>query len=481
MTGPLVVVGDALLDVDLVGRSERLCPDAPVPVVDDVVEQARPGGAALAAALAAADGRDVVLIAPIASDADGERLRSLLENRLRLIGVPIDGETAVKRRVRVNGQSLVRLDSGRVGSVIGALPAEAVAALRNAAAVLVSDYGRGCTGRPDLRASLGHATPVVWDPHPRGAIPVTGVRLVTPNAAEAAQTTGRTGASLADIGRQADELVRTYEAGAVAVTLGSRGALLSYGGGAPLVVPAAYVASGDSCGAGDRFAATVAGLLADGALLTEAVAGAVWAATEFVAAGGAAGWATAEFVAAGGAAAVFVPVGGPTRGAAGDPPAATSMDATAEQVFARVRASGGTTVATGGCFDLLHAGHIATLRHARRLGDCLVVCLNSDDSVRRLKGTDRPLVPAVDRARVVAALGCVDAVVIFDEDTPEAVLCRLRPDVWVKGGDYAGADLPEAPLLRSWNGQAVAVPYLEGRSTTGLIRALSQPREDNHL
>ncbi|MEJ7703188.1 MAG: hypothetical protein WKF47_05840 [Geodermatophilaceae bacterium] len=127
---PLVVVGDALLDIDLVGRSDRLCPDAPVPVVEDVTEQARPGGAALAAILAADDGRDVVLIAPVADDADGAQLRSLLKDRVRLIAVPIDGQTPVKRRVRVNGQSLVRLDSGRVGSTIGALPAEAVEALR---------------------------------------------------------------------------------------------------------------------------------------------------------------------------------------------------------------------------------------------------------------------------------------------------------------------------------------------------------------
>lgn len=126
-------------------------------------------------------------------------------------------------------------------------------------------------------------------------------------------------------------------------------------------------------------------------------------------------------------------------------------------------------VATGGCFDLLHAGHVATLQAARALGDCLVVCLNSDDSVRRLKGLDRPLVPQADRARVLAALACVDEVVVFDEETPSRVIEELRPDVWVKGGDYAGAPLPEAELLASWGGQAVVVPYLSGRSTTSLV------------
>jgi rfaE bifunctional protein nucleotidyltransferase chain/domain len=126
-------------------------------------------------------------------------------------------------------------------------------------------------------------------------------------------------------------------------------------------------------------------------------------------------------------------------------------------------------VATGGCFDLLHAGHVATLEAARALGDCLVVCLNSDDSVRRLKGPSRPLVPQEDRARVLAALECVDEVVVFDEDTPVEAIRRVRPDVWAKGGDYAGADLPEAALLREWGGQAIVLPYLTGRSTTSLV------------
>jgi D-beta-D-heptose 7-phosphate kinase/D-beta-D-heptose 1-phosphate adenosyltransferase len=136
---------------------------------------------------------------------------------------------------------------------------------------------------------------------------------------------------------------------------------------------------------------------------------------------------------------------------------------------ARVRAEGGTVVATGGCFDLLHAGHVAMLQAARALGDCLVVCLNGDDSVRRLKGRDRPLQPASDRAAVLLALDCVDAVVVFDEDTPVEALERLRPAIFAKGADYAGADLPEARALTRWGGQVVAVPYLQGRSTTRLL------------
>jgi rfaE bifunctional protein nucleotidyltransferase chain/domain len=136
-----------------------------------------------------------------------------------------------------------------------------------------------------------------------------------------------------------------------------------------------------------------------------------------------------------------------------------------------VRAGGGTVVAAGGCFDLLHAGHIATLQSARSLGDCLVVCLNSDASVRRLKGPQRPLVRQADRARVLNALECVDAVVVFDEDTPAQILDRLRPHIWVKGGDYAGVDVPEAAVLERWGGQVVTLSYLPGHSTSQLASA----------
>ncbi|MGY1688837.1 D-glycero-beta-D-manno-heptose 1-phosphate adenylyltransferase [Geodermatophilus sp. SYSU D01105] len=449
--GPLVVVGDALLDVDLVGTASRLTPDAPVPVVEDVETRERPGGAALAAVIAArSTGREVVLVTPMAPDEGADRLRALLAGRVRLVGIPATGGTAVKRRVRVGDHSVVRIDSGSSVAGLGALPAEAADAIRSAAAVLVADYGRGTTAAADVRAALAQAGgPVVWDPHPRGADPVPTVRLVTPNGAEAARVAAGVGVSadgdgLAAVGTRAEALIRHWGVGAVAVTLGARGALLSYGEGTPMVVPAVPVTGGDPCGAGDSFAAAAALALADGAVTGEAVATAVAAAGAFVARGGASAWDASP-----------APVGVATPGADG--------------VIARVRAAGGTVVATGGCFDLLHPGHVATLRAARGLGDCLVVCINSDDSVRRLKGPSRPLVTAADRARVLEALEFVDAVVVFEEDTPAEVLDRLRPDVWAKGGDYAGADLPEAAVLRRWGGQAVVLPYLDGHSTTALV------------
>jgi D-beta-D-heptose 7-phosphate kinase/D-beta-D-heptose 1-phosphate adenosyltransferase len=445
VTPAIVVVGDALLDVDLVGTASRLTPDAPVPVVEDVERRERPGGAALAAVIAAQSGADVTLVTPLSDDDGAARLRSLLAGRVRLIEIPATSGTAVKSRIRVGDHSVARLDSGGSVAAFGALPAAAADAIRDAAAVLVADYGRGTTSAADVRAALSEARgPVVWDPHPRGADPVPSTRLVTPNGAEAARVVpGVAGSGLAAVGARAEGLIRHWGVGAVAVTLGSRGALLSYGEGAPMVVPAVPVTGGDPCGAGDSFAAAVTVALAGGAVTGEAVTAAVAAAGAFVARGGAGAW---------------------------DAVAPSSVTAPGvEALLERVRSAGGTVVATGGCFDLLHAGHVATLRAARGLGDCLVVCINSDDSVRRLKGPSRPLVTAEDRARVLEALEFVDAVVVFEEDTPSAVLERLRPDVWAKGGDYAGADLPEAAVLQTWGGQAVVLPYLDGHSTTALV------------
>jgi D-beta-D-heptose 7-phosphate kinase / D-beta-D-heptose 1-phosphate adenosyltransferase len=253
------------------------------------------------------------------------------------------------------------------------------------------------------------------------------------------------------------------------VTMSADGALLCHAGGTPLMVAAPEESVGgivDTCGAGDSFATAAAGALARGALVSTAVQEAVQRASAYVAAGGVAGLAAAP--AGDGMAGLAT---APTEdGTAGRESAVNGQRAA--EVIARVRARGGTVVATGGCFDLLHVGHLATLRAARALGDCLIVCLNSDRSVADLKGPDRPLTSEADRSRLLAALDCVDAVVVFDEPTPHAVLSRLRPDIWVKGGDYAGTtDLPETDLVSGWGGQTVLVPYLDGRSTTRTVAA----------
>jgi D-beta-D-heptose 7-phosphate kinase / D-beta-D-heptose 1-phosphate adenosyltransferase len=469
---PLAVVGDALLDRDLDGRVDRLSPDAPVPVVEDPSRHDRPGGAALAAALAALDGgREVVLVTAIAADEQGELLRGLLAAAgVEVVDLGLDGVTPEKVRVRCDGRTLLRMDRGGGAGRPGALTEPGRRAIAGAAGVLVADYGRGVAAGGRTRAALSRLpgrVPLVWDPHPNGPPPVPGARLATPNQSESELLVPQAGQGregLAAVTGRGRVLRDRWRAAAVAITLGERGALLVEGEVPPRMTPAQPVRRPDACGAGDRFAATAARLLADGGLPSEAVGGAVAAASAFVAAGGAA-LMTAEARAA------------PVRAGDGtgqSVPAVRVGGGDAAAVAASVRAAAGTVVATGGCFDLLHAGHVATLHAAAALGDCLIVCLNSDRSVRRLKGPGRPVVPERDRAAVLSALSCVDAVVIFDESTPSEALASLRPDVFAKGGDYALSDLPEADLLATWGGQAVILPYLSGRSTTRILEEANQ-------
>ncbi len=456
----LTIVGDALLDRDIDGDVQRLAPDAPVPVVEHDRTTIRPGGAGLAAVLAAAAGHDVRLVTALAPDGPGAELRAALERTgVEIVDLTLAGQTPEKIRIRAQGRALLRLDRGGDPGSVGPATAAARAAIEWSDAVLVADYGRGIAAEPGLRSALEHGSaagsPLVWDPHPRGAVPVAGAWLVTPNAAEAATFAGGVGdradaAPIVRAGADAELLRDRWSARWVCVTRGADGAVLAGPDGPLTAVAADRVPIGDPCGAGDRFAVRATEILAGGGSAPEAVRAAVAAASAFVAAGGAA------------------QVGVPGPATVGR--AATGLARSGHaNVLARVRARGGTVVATGGCFDLLHPGHIETLRAARTLGDCLVVCLNSDRSVRRLKGPSRPIVAEADRSAVLSALGCVDAIAVFDEDTPAEILRTLRPDVWVKGGDYAAADLPEAEVLAEWGGRAVVLPFVEGRSTTRLI------------
>ena len=300
--GPLVVIGDALLDRDVIGRSHRLCPDAPVPVVDGVKEYARPGGAGLAAVLAARDGRDVVLVTALADDEAGQALRALLEAELVVVvATTWSGSTPQKVRIRAGEHPLVRVDYGDGRGEVGRVTTAMLRAVAAAGAVLVADYGRGVAADASLRAAVADragTAPVVWDPHPRGVPPVPGVTVATPNLAEAAYFAGGLvesgpGSRLAvATGPHAEAqhcaalLRAAWCADAVAVTLGSTGALLDAGDGRPALAPAVEASHGDPCGAGDRFSAALAGRLLDGAGLGGAVEDAVAVAAEYVANGG---------------------------------------------------------------------------------------------------------------------------------------------------------------------------------------------------
>jgi D-beta-D-heptose 7-phosphate kinase / D-beta-D-heptose 1-phosphate adenosyltransferase len=434
----LVVVGDTLLDRDIVGSVGRVCTDAPAPIVRVERETARPGGAGLAALLGRHAGADVTLVTALADDAGGELLRRMLaEAGVDLVDLGRSGPTIEKVRVLGGHQPMLRFDRGQEQAPVASHPGpdddRLEALLASAGAVLVADYAMGVTRAPGVRIQLErHASrvPVVWDPHPRGPEPVPNVRLVTPTAHELSVVVGRAGGAEVGAG-EIEDAARRYgravRAAAVAVTMGARGAML-VDGATPLVVPAPFVAHSDTVGAGDCFALSAAYALALGAVVSEAVETAVLRASEFVAAGG---------------------VGGLCRDGSGAGPDGSAPARTddAETVVARVRARHGTVVATGGCFDILHAGHVSMLQAARRLGDCLVVLVNSDDSVRRLKGPERPCQTAADRAAVLLALECVDAVEIFDEATPAVPLERLRPDIFAKGADYAASPLAERDIV----------------------------------
>lgn len=459
-TKPLVVIGDSILDIDVLGSATRLSPEAPVPVVDAERLVQRPGGAGLAALLAARTETGVALITGIASDDAGRQLRGLLAAAgVTLLALPMTGATVTKTRIRARGQSMLRLDRGDGAPVNRPLARDVTEALAGARAICVADYGAGVTALPAVRAALAEAAssvPVVWDPHPRGAPPVPGCALVTPNDEEARHfcrdTPGDAGEALLD----------KWGAAAVCITRGAHGArvhgrrLGTHHVGVPERTSAA--AAVDVCGAGDRFAVAAAAALGAGADPVAAVEAAVADA--------------ARFVAAGGAAAVSTPV---ARDDVDILSAPTQLeDTTAVDAIAlaeRLRSDGRTVVATGGCFDLLHTGHVRLLRQARELGDALIVVVNSDESVRALKGAGRPVMRDVDRARVLAALACVDAVAIFDGPTPERLLDTLRPSIWVKGGDYAADELPESETVRRHGGTVIILPTVAGYSSSRLIAA----------
>jgi rfaE bifunctional protein nucleotidyltransferase chain/domain len=460
----LCVVGDALLDVDWNGTVDRVCRDAPAPVLETPAERARPGGAALAAVLAAASGARVTLVTALSDDADGHRLADLLRGAaVRIVDLGLDGPTPVKLRLRAGEQSIARVDKGCSPIVPpGPWSSAAGAAIAEADALLVSDYGRGVAALPEVAAVVSSFPgPTVWDPHRNGPRPPIATTLATPNHVEAHHLAGYAGPPpdrLPEVVALARSLTARLGCRA-AVTAGLLGAVVTDGRSAPTVVPTIPV-HGDACGAGDQFAASAVLALAEGACVVTAVERAVADARAFVAGGDEAAMRGSGSAALAGHDPVVrlhpVPMA-----------AATDTAATA----AAVRRAGGLVIAAGGCFDVLHTGHVRLLEEARQLGDYLVVCLNGDDSVRRLKGPGRPLNLAEDRATVLRSLASVDAVIVFDEDTPCRVLRALRPHLFVKGADYRGVDLEEREVLAEWGGQVVLLPLIGGRSTTRLISA----------
>jgi D-beta-D-heptose 7-phosphate kinase / D-beta-D-heptose 1-phosphate adenosyltransferase len=465
----VVVVGDALVDTWLSGPARRLGRDGPVPVVELAETRTAAGGAGNAAANLAALGARVDLVAVLGDDPDAAALHALLRDA----GVGTahcvterHRATAVKRRLVSAGQPLARYDAGPdrpPGPPTAAALAEALTSAVEAGvdAVLVADYGLGAlTG--DVRAALTRLraripllvvdarTPAGW----------AGLRpdVVTPNAAEAAALLGAPDPATDRPGwvvDRRDALVAAAGGADVLVTLDVDGAvhLPADPAAEPLRTTASPGPECRACGAGDTFTAAYTAAVAAGIPAPAALVLAQSAADVVVA---------REGTAVCSADALTARLAAVDRGGL-----LTHRDLLA--VVREHRRAGHRIVFTNGCFDVLHRGHVAYLRQARALGDLLIVALNSDDSVARLKGPDRPVNPLEDRAGVVGAIECVDVVTAFAEDTPAELIEEVRPDVYTKGGDYTPQMLPETPIVERLGGEVRVLDYLSDHSTTAIV------------
>ena len=460
----VLVVGDVMLDRYWTGTSERLSPEAPVPVVRVGEGTERPGGAAnVAVNVAGLEGRATVL-GWVGDDPDAALLRA----RLAALGVGdrlLDDpavRTITKLRVLAHRQQMLRLDfESSLPEGLAPRLADAFArALAEHDVVVLSDYGKGTLAdAPGLIARARAAgRPVLVDPKGRDFGRYRGADVLTPNRREFETVVG-TVHDEAELVRRAEELRAALDLGVLVVTRGEDGLSVFERGRPPLHVPADTRREvADVTGAGDTVIATMAAARAAGRGWAEAARIANTAAGLVVGHLGAVGVRPDELRAALGA------------------PAWTAGRIVDEEALvdsvARARARGERIVFTNGCFDLLHVGHVRYLEEARRLGDRLIVAVNDDASVRQLKGEGRPLQTLAARLEVLAALRSVDWVVSFSERDPERLVCRLRPDVLVKGGDYAGRAIAGGRCVEESGGRVCTVAYVEGHSTSGLVARL---------
>jgi D-beta-D-heptose 7-phosphate kinase / D-beta-D-heptose 1-phosphate adenosyltransferase len=470
----VLVLGDAVLDTWLHGAAHRLGRDAPVPVVELIGRESVPGGAGNLAANLAALGGAVTLLTVVGADPDGT---ALLDD-LRARGVDVDGvvrdpgrRTPVKHRLATAGHTVARFDAEPHGPLGAAAEAALCAALGRALddgdfdAVVVADYGLGTMPRCAREVLRRPGRPrLVVDAHDPAAWADLAPDLVTPSIAEAAGALGEpvpTADRLAWGALRRAELVHRLGGPDVLLTCDVDGALLlSADDPAVRHARVAHAAPPSlACGAGDTFtaAATLARCLGvpPGAVLGLAQAAADVACAE-------PGTAVCD------TAALTARLAHADRGAV-----LTHADLLA--VLAEHRRRGHRIVFTNGCFDVLHRGHVAYLRQARALGDVLVVALNSDASVSRLKGPQRPVNPLADRAGVVGALDCVDLVTSFEEDSPVGLVERVRPQIYAKGGDYTPQMLPETPVVERLGGQVRILDYLSDHSTTAIVERIRTP------
>lgn len=460
------VVGDLMLDEYVMGAVERISPEAPVPVVRVRDTEHRLGGAANVARQVAALGATVSLAGLIGDDAAGEdflRLCAASNIDTRAVLKLAERRTTRKLRILGHSQQLLRLDWEDVRPCSAQSTMRMTARLTEGSppdAIILSDYAKGVL-TPETIASvtgLRGNGPVVVDPKHRDFTRYRGATTITPNLRELEAASGQSlePDDTAAVAAAARPLAVAAGLEAMVVTLGDRGMLVVPVSGHVTAVPAIQRAVYDVTGAGDTAISVLTLSLASRASLLEAAR----------LANAAAG------VSVGQIGAVAVDAGSIRDALAAHPDGKILVRDDLVARAATWRMAGKRIVFTNGCFDLLHAGHLSLLSQAAKLGDVLVLAINSDASVRRLKGPERPLVPQQDRAAVLAALGFVDAVTIFDEDTPLEVLQSVRPHVLVKGGDYKLSDVVGREFVEASGGRVALVPLTPEKSTTALVERI---------
>jgi D-beta-D-heptose 7-phosphate kinase/D-beta-D-heptose 1-phosphate adenosyltransferase len=472
----ILVIGDLILDRYTHGDAERVSPEAPVPVLLADDPEVRPGGAASVASLLGGLGADVVAAGVVGDDSDGRVLMRLLaEAGIDGRGVRCDPNRPTTSKERFlgraagrHGQQILRVDRESRSPLPTHLEGEVAESLavcsEGCSAVLVSDYGKGvCT--PALLAVIAdmcrqRGVPLLTDPTRVSDYGrYRGARVIKPNRQEAELVIGRPIHSPDEALTAGRELCSRWGFGAALVTLDRDGMALAQSDGSADWVPAKVRAVYDITGAGDISLAVLglghaAGLpLLASARLANAAAGLE------VERLGVAPISRCELRAA-------------VAGQSGSGDKVVDADRL-ERLVASHRRAGRTIVFTNGCFDLLHIGHLACLEQASRLGDILVVGINTDASVRGLKGPDRPTVPENERAALVAALGCVHHVTLFGEPTPHRLLHLVRPDVLVKGGAYSTEGVVGREVVEAYGGRVCVTRQVEGRSTTRILEQMA--------
>ncbi|CAH0250261.1 Bifunctional protein HldE [Arthrobacter sp. Bi83] len=467
----VLVVGDLILDGWWSGSSERMCREAPAPVVDIDRREFSPGGAANTAMNLAALGARVSVAGIIGTDDAGAELKR------QLLGAGVDTShltehpgivTTTKIRISSGGQVLLRFDDAAASIPDGALAGLAAAvpaAVERQDAVVICDYGTGVLAGPvraRLIECLSRREPdrlVVVDAHDPRPWAALQPDLATPNAQEAARLLDRrlTGGPerAAVVTEHGQQLLQATGARAVVVTLDRDGTVLIPSAGNPHRTWARPATEKQASGAGDTFVAALTLARAASLPLTASLDLAQAAADVVVHHPGTSVCGTHEL------------------GRYLESFADTAL--TADELERHIRAhrsDGQRVVLTNGCFDVLHSGHTRYLNQAKQLGDILIVALNSDDSVRKLKGPGRPINSVADRAAVIAALSCVDYVTVFDTPTPIPLIEQLHPEIYAKGGDYTPEMLAETEGVEAYGGRVCILDYVAERSTTAMVQRI---------